>query len=230
MSLHRYFQIAAALPLIATGACQSATDATQNAGTRVPVALRATAVSAAHSSASVSQGLGLVSLRLLVSQASLGHGDTFGCQNCTNNDSGNEAAVLNSWVTIPVNGGPVDLASEMVQPGSYDQVEIEVGGAEGSAASGTARTVEVSGTFNGVPFTVGAHVVGTFRETLTPPAIVAAANPPSSLRFTLALPVESWFSVNGVVLDPTDAAQRAIIEGNISRSFSPPESSKKDGR
>ena len=52
-----------------------------------------------------------------------------------------------------------------------------------------------------------------------PPVDIAAGSVAQQLNVTIRLPVASWFDNGGVALDPTNAAQRTLIESNARRSF-----------
>lgn len=212
-SCHRLISAATALPFIF--GCASSTDAGRHP---VNLSLRATTTAAAATTAAALQ---VSSLRLLVDQASLGSGDQFGCQDCQGGPDGqNEVATVSSVVSVPLDGSAVDLATEQVQPGSYPQVEIELGGAT-PAGWANGQTVEIQGTNNGTPFTIAVAVNGSFRETLSPPIVVTSAAT-SSLPVVVTLPVASWFTSGGQALDPGVPAQLAQIETNIKASFSGP--------
>ncbi|MDQ6690258.1 MAG: hypothetical protein M3Z18_07085 [Gemmatimonadota bacterium] len=203
---------AVALPLIV--ACSSATDA----GVRRPVSLSLAVSKNASTGPAAAAALQITSLKLLVNQASLGSGDQFGCQDCQGNDGANEVASVGGVVSVPLDGSAVNLATEQVQPGSYPQVEVELGGSNAPAWP-AGQTVEIQGTNNGSAFTIGVPVSGSFRETLNPAVVVTTASP-SSIPVTITLPVSSWFSAGGTALDPGVPAQRAQIEANIRSAFS----------
>ena len=212
--------MSAAITLPFIFACASTTDAAM----RRPVNLSlATATSSASASPAATAALQITSLKLLVNQASLGSGDQFGCQDCSGNDGGNEVGSVGGVVSVPLDGTAVNLATEQVQPGTYPQVEVELGG---TAPAGwvSGQTVEIQGTNNGTAFTIGVAVDGSFRENLTPAFVVTSASP-TSIPVKITLPVASWFSAGGVALDPAVPAQRAQIEANIQAAFSGPESS-----
>src|ERR1700694_744712 len=207
--------ISAAITLPFIFACSSATDA----GIRRPVNLSLAAVtSSASASSAATAALQITSLKLLVNQASLGSGDQFGCQDCSGNDGSNAVGTVGGVVSVPLDGSPVNLATEQVQPGSYPQVEVELGGSTApSWPSG--QTVEIQGSNNGVLFTIGVPVDGSFRENLVP-AVVVTTSSPASIPVTITLPVASWFVSGGAALDPAVPAQRAQIEANIRTAFS----------
>lgn len=209
---------AIALPFIF--GCSSATDA----GVRRPVNLSLAAITrSASATPAASAAFQVTSLKLLVNQASLGDGDQFGCQDCSGNEGGNEVGSVGAIVSVPLDGTAVNLATEQVQPGTYSEVEVELGG---STAAGwpNGQTVEIQGSNNGATFTIGVPVNGSFRENLTPPVVVTTSST-ASIPVTITLPVASWFASGGTALDPAVPAERAQIEANIRAAFSGPESS-----
>src|ERR1700687_5428265 len=112
----------------------------------------------------------------------------------------NEVASVGGIVSVPLDGTAVNLATEQVQPGSYPQVEVELGG---STAAGwpSGQTVEIQGTNNGTAFTIGVPVNGSFRENLAPPVVVTTSSP-ASIPVTITLPVASWFASGGTASVP----------------------------
>ena len=211
-----FLSAAIVAPFILACSSSSATDAS-----RRPVNLSLRATTSPAASIAASAALQVSSLRLLVNQASLGGGDQFGCQDCQGGTDGNEVGAVGAVVSVPLDGSAVNLATEQVQPGSYSQVEIELGGV--TAPGWTAgQTVEIQGTNDGTPFTIRVAVNGSFRETLSPPIVVGATT--SSIPVVISLPVASWFTSGGQALDPALPAQLAQIEANIKAAFSGPAS------
>lgn len=201
-------------------ACSSpATAPTQ----RQPVSLRVSSLAASPSMNTVA-GLQLSTVRLSIGQTSLGNGDQFGCQNCQNGGAETaESSASPSLVTIPATGGSVVLATEYVTAGTYSSAEIDLvkptTGVLGQAAE---NTIEVNGSYQGKGFSVAVPVLGTFVQTLSPPVTVSGTQS-TPLSATLTLPVASWFSANGVALNPSDPTQLAQIQANIRSYFSAPE-------
>ena len=161
----------------------------------------------------------LTGLRLAVGQASLGSADQFGCQDCNQQgpESGSGGA---SIVAVPVDGGDVLLSTELVGPGRFDSAEVDLTAPSVAPAGWAAgATIEVTGTYNGVAFTLALPISGAFRTALTPPAVITAGSGGQPQNVTIRLPVASWFDNGGTALDPTNAAQRALIESNARRAF-----------
>ena len=184
-----------------------------------PVTFR---LATATSLASVAGPLSIASFRLVVGGTALGSGDQFGCVDCQ--DAGPEARAVPEVVSIPLDGSPVRLRTEQVQPGTYTTMEVEVVVPTPALLAATPgwlapNTLLIAGTYNGRPFEFGLPVEGTFREQLATPLLVGAGGAPASVQVTISLPVATWFAAAGGTLDPTDAAQRTLIEANAHKSF-----------
>lgn len=180
---------------------------------------------AARSVASGTAGSGAVeitSLRLVVGTASLGSGDQFGCVDCQGNYE--EGPVTPSLIDVPLGGGTVQVATDQVAAGHYAQAEVSLESPTAATLAGvtgwaSGATMEIQGRINGAAFTLPLTVLGSFREALTPPVDVTASQVPGTVAVTITLPVASWFVSNGTALDPSNAAQRAMIEANVRTAF-----------
>ncbi len=176
-----------------------------------------------------SGSLVITSFRLIAGGTALGNGNQFGCQDC--NDPGSETSATPEIVTVPLDGTPVSLRTERVQPGTYSMMEVEVVLPTSQILAATpgwtgTNTMVIEGTQSGRPFRLVLPIEGTFREQLATPVVVGASGTPASVTVTLTLPVLSWFtSAAGASLDPTDPAQLALIKANAGKSFGPPEKS-----
>ena len=204
----------------ALAACSSTATAPS---ARHGVSLQLASIAASPSVGTVA-GLQLTTVRLSIGQTSLGSGEQFGCQDCQNEgDETSQSDSKPTIITVPATGGSVLLATEQVQAGTYSAAEIELV-TPSSALLGQAanNTVEVNGSYQGKAFTIALPVLGTFRQTLSPPVTVSGTQT-APLAATLTLPVASWFTANGVALDPANASQLAQIETNIRSYFSAPE-------
>ncbi|HXM39316.1 MAG TPA: hypothetical protein VN908_11745 [Gemmatimonadales bacterium] len=222
---HVTIGLVTAVGALALSACNST-------GPRVtrPVNVKVAASSASAIAGGAAAGpIEITGLRLVVGQTSLGSGDQFGCVDCQ--DSGPENADAQDapvLLVVPVDGTPVSVRTERVGPGQYAAVEIEVASPNAAilAANPTwpaGATIEVTGRYNGVAFTLPLAIEGAFRETLSPPVDVPAGGV-STISVTITLPIATWFTSNGTALDPANAAQRAQIEANARVSFQPLES------
>jgi hypothetical protein len=216
---------------LAIGACNSTGPRPTQ-----PVNIKVTAHSASlGGGASAAAGpVEITGLRLVVGQTSLGSGDQFGCVDCQDsgpeNGGGADAPLL---LNVPVDGTPVSVRTEKVGAGQYSAVEIEVVSPDAALRAGTpswpaGATIEVTGRYNGVAFTLPIAIEGAFRETLAPPVDVPAGGLAGPINVTITLPVAAWFTSNGTALDPADPAQRAQIEANARASFQALESESRE--
>jgi hypothetical protein len=216
---------AVATAALAAAACSSPTTtpkATHPVGFQIAAK---TPVASATSGAA----LQITSFKIVAGGASLGNGDQFGCVDCqggaggTDASGGSTTSTASKLVTVPLNGGATDFATEDVSVGTYSSAEISVvspssstTGLDASWPSGA--TMQISGTYNGTTFTLPLTITGSFREALSPPVTVAGTAP-AAIPVRVTLPVASWFVSNGATLDPTVAANRAQIEANARAPF-----------
>jgi hypothetical protein len=186
-----------------------------------PVRIHLALSTPAFAATAASGPLQITSLRLVVSTASVGAGDQFGCVDCQGNAE--DAPATPKLVSVPLSGGTVLVATEQASPGTYSQAEISLARPVAATLAGTSNwpgdaTLLIEGTYNGVAFAIPLTIDGSFLGTLTPPVAVTSSTP-SPIAVTVTLPVTTWFTSNGSPLDPGVPAQRAIIEANIRRSF-----------
>lgn len=191
-----------------------------------PVAFQLTARANSATPTGGSGPLQITSFRMVAGAASLGSGDQFGCTDCQDT-GGAEGQSPQQLLDVPVSGGTVLVATEPVTAGRYTQAEISVEAPATAAVAGTqpwpsGSSIVIVGRFNGTPFMIPLTITGSFRETLTP-AVDVTAGGSSAIPVTITLPVASWFTANGVALDPSVPAQRALIEANVRASFQAPE-------
>ncbi len=218
---HRALGFAAII--LAAAACDSTSTAPKPAH---PVAFQLAARASTGTLTASTGALQVTSLRVVVGAASLGSGDQFGCVNCQDNggsEGAKEGVDPQQLLNVPLNGGSVLVATEPATAGRYSQAEISIESPEGATLAGTfgwpaGTSMEISGQLNGKPFTLPLAVTGSFRQTLTPPVDVTAGAA-TAIPVTITLPVASWFSANGVTLDPSIPAQRGQIEANARASL-----------
>lgn len=192
---------------------------------------------AANTTTRLSSGgpLQIASFRLVAGPAALGSGQEYGCKDCQGGGT-SESSPAPQLITVPSDGSPVALRTEEVSAGRYGSAEIELARPDAAVLAAvpgwpTDASAEVSGTYNGTAFTLYLPLRGAFREALNPPVDVAAgASAPATVNITITLPVGSWFSANGVDLDPTNAAQRAQILAKAQASLLPEEAGGGEGR
>jgi hypothetical protein len=198
-------------------------DSTSPSGATHPVALQVAAAAAPATAAP--SALTVETVRLVVNLAAFGSGDQFGCVDCQGGgtDAAGETATA-SLVTVPAGSGAVTVATEQVQPGRYQDVELELTAPTPDILATAPElkpdlSLEIKGQFSGSPFTLALPVHGTFREHLATPVDVPASGSTTPVSVTITLPVADWFTVNGTTLDPRDATQRAQIEAKIKGFF-----------
>lgn len=78
-------------------------------------------------------------------------------------------------------------------------------------------SVIVRGSFNGVPFVYKSWV--TFAREIEFENQPISLSEVTSVNITIKLDLFTWFDSNGVILDPTDPANRPLIDQNIRESF-----------
>jgi hypothetical protein len=185
-----------ALKVVAAAALVASCDQnTSPGGVMQPVTFR---MAAANQAAPASVGpLTLTAFRLVISEASLGAGDQFGCADCQG--GGSENTPTPALVDIPLDGSAVEVATEQVQAGSYSAVEIGLARLPPAAVATTPgwpadATIEVRGNFAGRDFTLPLAIEGTFQEQLAAPVVVGNSGPPATIQVSITLPVSTWFT------------------------------------
>ena len=209
-----------AVAIAAAGvSCRAASTAARDSR---PVAFHVRANTAPAASAASSGALDITSVRIVVGGAALGGGDQYGCVDCLGNDGERSTPPL--VVAVPLDGSAVLITTERVNVGTYSQVEISLDtpasatlAANPTWSAGT--TIEVAGRYRGTPFVLPLTIVGSLRQTLSPPIDVTTASTIAPIAVHLTLPVASWFTWQGTTLDPGVASQRAQIAANASASF-----------
>lgn len=174
----------------------------------------------------VTAGLEVTALRMAVGQAGLGNVDQFGCIDCQGDS---EQATAPRLVTVPLDGSPVHLETEMASAGSYAEIELELApsGAPGDWPSGSA--LQITGKQSGNAFDLFVAVQGSSRHTLSAPVVISGLET-ASVSAVLEFPVREWFTgPGGAALDPTNDADRAIIVSNVRAYFYAPETSGAEG-
>lgn len=164
-------------------------------------------------------------VRLVIASASLGANGEFGCRDCQGNfEDANGATTAPTLVVLNGTAGPVTVMTGETAPGSYATAELDIQHTA-TPVIGSSRdtTIEITGTSNGVPFTLRVAAAGGLVLPLSPPVQITstAAGPVTA---TLDLPVASWFTGAAGALDPNVAPQRAQVIANIVKSLSPADS------
>ena len=213
--------VAAAL---AVAACARSTSPTPTRAVGFQIAARSPTASPSAGAAP----LEVTSFRLVAGAATLGNAEQFGCVDCQGGGGPDgQSAVAGTpsrLVTVPLDGAATDLVTEDVSVGTYSAAELSVE-APNSLTTGldaswpAGATMQINGRYKGTPFTLAFIITGSFREPLSPPVTVASSSVPTTLPVRITLPVASWFVSNGVTLDPSVTANRALIESNARAPF-----------
>jgi hypothetical protein len=140
-------------------------------------------------------------------------------------------------VDLPVDGVTQLNVDALVPPGTYRELEFKIdaveSGEHASAATFLAAhpdfrnvAVRVEGTFNGQPFVFISHEDAKFELEFEPPVEITAG----SSNVTVLIDVLAWFkNASGDFVDPANAGNAALINGNIKRSFHAFEDDDHDG-
>lgn len=124
-------------------------------------------------------------------------------------------------------------------PGDYGRAEFQLHKPGGSNDAAFLQdhpdfrgvSVRVSGSFNDVPFTYNGDVSATQHLTLNPPLAVRDGG---TADLTLFVDVDSWFRVNGTLIDPSTAGSgqpnASRVKNNIQSAFRAFEDPDRDGR
>ncbi len=130
-----------------------------------------------------------------------------------------EAELGAAVVDLALDGSQTAVAASDVQAGSYHTVglEIRVGGGSGAAfgdfGGDAPASILVDGTYDGAAFTYRSEVHPEVEFPIDPPVEVTAGG---EAAVGVTFDVAAWFvDADGGVLDPTDVANRGIIEANI---------------
>jgi hypothetical protein len=207
---------------VATLAGCKATPPTQR--TPVDLLLRASAARVAPATA-IAPSLTIDYVRLSVSEASLGRVQQFGCIDCQGESA--LPSLPASILLVPLGSVPVLVVTEQASPGSYTDVELSLAPPGTDAVRRTTdwttgASLEISGSYNGKAFRLPMAITGRFVEHLASPVVVTSASADGTkVGVTISLPVASWFTASGSVLDPGTVAGRAAIEANARASFIP---------
>ena len=153
------------------------------------------------------------------------------------NDDCEEMKLDPTLVDLPVDGVTQLNVGALVPAGTYRELEFKIDAVEsGEHASAAAFltahpdfrnvAVRVEGTFNGQPFVFISREDAKFELEFDPPVEITAG----SSNVTVLIDVLAWFkNASGDFVNPADAANAALINGNIKRSFHAFEDEDHDG-
>ena len=140
-------------------------------------------------------------------------------------------------VDLPADGVTQLNVGALVPAGTYRALEfkidaLETGEHASAAAFLTAHpefrnvSVRVEGTFNGQPFVFVSREDAKFELEFNPPIEIATG----SSNVTVSIDVLAWFkNASGDFVNPADATNASLINGNIKRSFHAFEDDDHDG-
>ena len=128
-------------------------------------------------------------------------------------------------VNMPLDGSPVNLSQKSIEPGLYDEFELEVERPDDDITVNDADfddgderySVVVKGLYNGEEFTYKSREDFEIEIDLNPPLEVSESEITS---LVINIDVISWFKdLNGNDLDPMDSSNFERINDNIENSF-----------
>ncbi|MBI3568839.1 MAG: hypothetical protein HY084_11640 [Gemmatimonadetes bacterium] len=208
--------------IVAAGACDRSTAPHGLTPVRFRIAASTAIPGASAGLLSANGPLEIATVQLVLGRAALGAGSEFGCHDCEGNFT--DETMAPTLVTLTAAEARVDVLTEPVSPGRYGAAELSLtplpaGTTAGLRDAPAGTTMRVEGRFNGVPFRLDLAIDGTFRGALVPPLDVSSGGASVTAAVTMRLPVDRWFASSSGVLDPTKAADRALIASNIRSSF-----------
>ncbi len=131
----------------------------------------------------------------------------------------------NTIISLPVDGSPFQLTDRVVPAGIYSELGLTIDRPDYSGArpsdtdfwDATGRySVVVKGTWNGKPFTYRSSQDLEIEIEFEPKLIVK-----ENSGYTIELNVDygSWFTANGVAVNPSTSLNRSGIESRMRNSF-----------
>ena len=215
------FLLLAAFMLIITGCEVSGSNSNAPEPQQVSVKMQIKSNTASRLKAKTASNQAIASLtevKLLVEELEL--------ENALDQDS-LDFEVDDLVVNLPLDGSKLELAVTTIPEGVYDEFEMEIEGPDdGSSINDSdfyddsdadGYSIVVRGVYNGEDFIYRTKRDFEFELDLTPPVEVSGNNSPS-----VAINVDpfSWFiNDSGNALDPSDPANKQIIDENIAKSF-----------
>lgn len=143
-------------------------------------------------------------------------------------------------VNLPVDGSVSQQISADVPVGSYKQIKFKIhalGGEDSDAALITNRpeldrlSVLVKGTINGEAFTFSSRIEAEQELEFNPPMEIVEGSTEAGV--TLAVDVSTWFSSDGLIVDPRvadDSSAKEGIDRRVQASFRGFEDDDHDGK
>jgi hypothetical protein len=141
-------------------------------------------------------------------------------------------------VDLPLTATAASEITATVPEGTYNSVQFKIHkptGAPVDAAFVAANpnfsnaSIRVEGSYNGTPFVFISGITENIKLSFDPPVVIDADNK----NVTVQVDMSSWFKVNGVLIDPTNAnggPNAQAVNANIRASLRAFEDANKDGR
>ncbi|NUO65571.1 MAG: hypothetical protein HOQ11_13345 [Gemmatimonadaceae bacterium] len=175
--------------------------------------------------------------QLVLARIELHRGTTGSCGASDDDNGCTELDLDPMLVDLPVTPAIEQAFTVSIPAGTYNELEAKIraprAGEDRTAAFLAAhpefagRSVHVEGTFNGTPFVFDSAPEAGLELEFQPPLTVADG---VTNNITLHVDLSSWFMDGaGVVVDPGNSANAALIAWNIERSFRAFEDHDRDG-
>jgi hypothetical protein len=128
-------------------------------------------------------------------------------------------------VNLPLDGSPINLSQKSIEPGLYDEFELEVERPDDDITVNDADfedgdkrySIIVKGLYNGEEFTYKSDEDFELELELNPPLEVSESE---STALVVNIDINSWFKdSDGNDLDPNDSSNFERIDDNIENSF-----------
>jgi hypothetical protein len=118
-------------------------------------------------------------------------------------------------VAIARDGKPTEIITESVPEGTYRQLGFQLAIAD--FPEGARGSIMVQGSYNGALFVYASTLAPEIEFDLESPVEVAEG---SAANIAVRFDVASWFlGPDGAAINPSDEANRIVIENNILRSM-----------
>jgi hypothetical protein len=143
-------------------------------------------------------------------------------------DDSADFEVENLIVNLPLDGSVIELTSQNIPVGFYDEFEMEIEHDEdGNAVNDPdfikegdedGYSIVIKGSYNGEEFMFRTDTDFEIEMDLNPPLEISETS--GSPSVAINIDSSSWFvDSNGTALDPNDPANQELIEDNIKNSF-----------
>ncbi len=167
--------------------------------------------------------------------------ETEACDSSAENDDCEEFEAGPVLVDLPLDGGTETLVTIGAPPGSYDEIEFEIHKVSNDDPQDAdfraqyphmvGKSIRVTGTFNGEPFTYETDLDVEQEYDLDPPLMVDGSG---SANVTVLMDISMWFvDGSGNLIDPRTANQggenEGVVKENIKRSVEAFEDDDYDG-